>query len=160
MAKYNLTLALVRDQQQILLINRLKQPFLGMWNGVGGKIESGETPIQGIKREIQEETGLTMDHYELSQNGLLKWHQNGTFVDGIYLFVANLKQPFPQNVYPQATREGILNPFPTAWVTNKNNVGIVADLKAALPSLLANEQTTYYTNFVNDELTDFYPLPA
>ena len=38
-------------------------PNQGKWIGIGGKIESGETPDDCMKREIIEETGLTPVHY-------------------------------------------------------------------------------------------------
>ena len=33
---------------------------MGMWNGVGGKIEDNETPYEGIIRETFEETGIEL----------------------------------------------------------------------------------------------------
>lgn len=39
MLKY--TLCLIRNDDQLLLLNRVKKPQMGMWNGVGGKIEVG-----------------------------------------------------------------------------------------------------------------------
>lgn len=34
------------------------------WNGVGGKIEKDETPIQAMTREFQEEAGLEIDDWK------------------------------------------------------------------------------------------------
>lgn len=34
----------------------------GMWNGLGGKVEDGETPEACAVREIKEESGLTVKH--------------------------------------------------------------------------------------------------
>ncbi len=41
----------------------------GKWNGLGGKFEAGETPEECIKREVQEEAGLVIEHPRL--HGLL-----------------------------------------------------------------------------------------
>lgn len=40
------------------MLLREKEPNRGKWNGVGGKIEPSETPEEGCKREVLEETGL------------------------------------------------------------------------------------------------------
>ncbi len=33
---------------------------MGLWNGIGGKLEPGEDPYAGCRREVAEETGLTI----------------------------------------------------------------------------------------------------
>ena len=42
------TLGFIRYQDELLLINRLKQPWQGCWNGVGGKMESNETDRKSV----------------------------------------------------------------------------------------------------------------
>ncbi len=45
---------------EVLLLRRAADAIRpGSWEGVHGKIESGETPVQAAQREMQEETGLT-----------------------------------------------------------------------------------------------------
>lgn len=46
---------------RVLLIQRSNVDPIGAgtWEGVGGNVEPGETPEEAIKREIQEETGIT-----------------------------------------------------------------------------------------------------
>ena len=57
---YPYTLCLIRQDDHFLLLNRQKQPAMGMWNGVGGKIEPGETPTAAVIRETFEETGIAL----------------------------------------------------------------------------------------------------
>ena len=52
---YKYTLCFIKNKNQLLMINRNKSPWMGCWNGLGGKIEDGEKPDQCIKREIMEE---------------------------------------------------------------------------------------------------------
>lgn len=60
---YKYTLALIRYQEQLLVLNRLKPPYPGQWNGIGGKVEPGETAVTATKREIAEETGIAVSDY-------------------------------------------------------------------------------------------------
>ena len=57
---YKYTICFIRKGNKILLLNRNKKPNMGMWNGVGGKIEDNETPYEGIIRETLEETGIDL----------------------------------------------------------------------------------------------------
>ena len=57
------TLCYVRSGGQTLMLHRVKKEndmHAGKWNGLGGKLESGETPEACAIREVEEESGLTM----------------------------------------------------------------------------------------------------
>lgn len=56
--KYTVVVLLNGDGSKVLLEKKDRTLFAGMLNGVGGKIEEGETPEQGAYREILEETSL------------------------------------------------------------------------------------------------------
>jgi 8-oxo-dGTP diphosphatase len=42
----------------VLLMHRRKEPNLGLWVGLGGKVELGESPYECARRELYEEAGL------------------------------------------------------------------------------------------------------
>ncbi|MGJ8527031.1 NUDIX hydrolase [Maritalea sp.] len=46
------------DGPKVLLIQRGKHPYKGLWSLPGGRVELGETFIAAVKRELLEETGL------------------------------------------------------------------------------------------------------
>ena len=46
------------DRDKVLLIQRARKPYFGMWSLPGGRLEPGETPEQAAQREVMEETGL------------------------------------------------------------------------------------------------------
>ncbi|KAM6423701.1 oxidized purine nucleoside triphosphate hydrolase [Liasis olivaceus] len=55
------TLVLVMRPQRILLGMKKRGFGAGLWNGFGGKVQLGETVQQAAKRELLEESGLTVD---------------------------------------------------------------------------------------------------
>lgn len=67
------TLCHIRDSNKILLQKKSAGRFgEGKWNAVGGKISTGETPLEGAVREVLEETGLAVK--ELHEHGFLKFY--------------------------------------------------------------------------------------
>ena len=58
--KAGVSIALFRPGE-ILLSQRGKDPFRGVWTLPGGHIELGETAYQAAQRELREETGLTVE---------------------------------------------------------------------------------------------------
>lgn len=116
------TLGFIRckENNKVLMLNRNKAPWMGKWNGVGGKINPNETPLDCMVREAQEETGLMLQHFQ--PRGILTWEiyskeeeekekttskangkrSNGTIVEralkhanlaskgGLYLFTADI----------------------------------------------------------------------
>lgn len=54
--------AIVFDaQRRVLVVQRDTPPAEGLWSLPGGKLELGETLIQGVAREVVEETGLVVE---------------------------------------------------------------------------------------------------
>lgn len=51
--------------RSVLLLRRTRPPQKGMWSAPGGKMELGESPDDCVIRELQEETGLTIDSPQL-----------------------------------------------------------------------------------------------
>lgn len=49
---------IVDDRGRVLLIRRGTEPGKGEWSIPGGLIELGETLLEGVQREVTEETGL------------------------------------------------------------------------------------------------------
>lgn len=58
MAPTLVTLVYCLRDGQVLLLERVKEPFPGHWVAPGGKLEPGESPVECAVRELREETGL------------------------------------------------------------------------------------------------------
>lgn len=60
--------------QQVLLIHRNKRPadlHFGKYNGLGGRLEKHESVSAGMRREIHEESGLSVERMQL--RGTISW---------------------------------------------------------------------------------------
>jgi mutator protein MutT len=57
--------AVIVQNGRVLLIRRGSEPLKGHWTLPGGLIEVGESLIEGVVREVREETGLDVEVIEL-----------------------------------------------------------------------------------------------
>jgi ADP-ribose pyrophosphatase YjhB (NUDIX family) len=53
--------ALCIDNGRVLLARRAHHPFEGFWDIPGGFLNEGEDPLDGLRRELKEETGLEVE---------------------------------------------------------------------------------------------------
>lgn len=54
-----------QDYSQCIMIKRFKQPFMNMYNGIGGHVKRGEDVTTCAKREIAEEVYLKVENPKL-----------------------------------------------------------------------------------------------
>ncbi|MCA1054245.1 NUDIX domain-containing protein [Rossellomorea aquimaris] len=65
MQGYNVIMVYNKDMDKLLMCERLKNPYKGLSNLVGGKIEKGEAGIDAAYRELHEETTISFDEITL-----------------------------------------------------------------------------------------------
>lgn len=79
----------------------------GLLNGVGGKIEIGETPVEAMSREFREETGLIVAQDKWTPVTEMRFRTQGATGCGIFCFAAYL---YPGAV-PVSTTDEIVGVF-------------------------------------------------
>ncbi len=152
--EYGFTLCFLFHQDQVLMIERSKEPNLGMWNGLGGHIEVGESPVDSCIREIEEEAGIVVP--TLRFGGVLTW-EDWTFGNGgLYFFSAEVAEASFRH-----SDEGYLAWKPYEWVMTSPKV--VDNIPEFLPDLWSNREPRRYHCLFNGNLllsTRLHPLPG
>ena len=65
MRKLNLIVVFNNNLEKVLFCIRAKEPYKGLYNFVGGKVEEDETNDEAAYRELFEETGIGRNDIEL-----------------------------------------------------------------------------------------------
>jgi len=129
------TLCFIEKDDCYLMLNRIKSPNMGLWNGVGGKLEPFEDKFHGIKREITEETGLSIK--EVKYHGDVYWY-SGDFIGGMHVFTA--KMPLVDNFQiPREDIEGLLSFKKKEWLFHKDNRGVISNIPIFLEKMVNTE---------------------
>jgi 8-oxo-dGTP diphosphatase len=140
---------------QVLMLYRNNPPNKGRWNGLGGKIEEGESPLASIHREMMEEASIDLrEAQEVRFAGLVTW----TFLNdqarsnrGMYAFLARLAPDFP--LTPDCpTTEGLLSWKAIRWVCDPYNPAVVGNISRFLPEMLRSPQPLEYRCTYQNEM--------
>lgn len=133
------TLGFVIRGDEILMLNREKSPWKGAWNGVGGKIQSDESPLECIRRELFEETGIEANADAFEDKGLLTWTDFEAIGNGLRIFFVHVEHDVSLPT-PMKTKEGILDWKKIGWIVDLKNEGVAKNIPLFLPELLAKPE--------------------
>ena len=53
--------AVIVDDGRLLVVERAHQPHAGRWAVPGGRVQTGESLVAAVEREVREETGLAVE---------------------------------------------------------------------------------------------------
>ena len=145
------TLCFLTRGDDVLMLHRQKPPNQGLWNGVGGHLEPGESPRACVLREVREETGYQLS--TVSFAGLLTWDGYEIPPGGLYIFTA--QAPAGE---PGPCSEGELAWKPRAWVFSSPRV--VSNIHVFGPLVLdgASPQL-YHFSYRDGEIQQASVLP-
>lgn len=158
------TICFPLQDHHVLLLHRNKNPWADHWNGVGGKLNGGESPKACVIRETREETGLDLTN-EITFTGIVTWKTDSNIGKvGMYTFIAYLPEKQPLWKEEREISEGILAWKPLDWVLDKNNPHVARNIPAFLPHMLSHGEPKEYFCIFN-ELGAFVkvtvlPLPS
>lgn len=148
------------------MLHRNSRPNKDKWNGLGGKIQNGETPEQTNLREVFEESDLDLRNAKLVRFvGIVTWdvlnEGSETFTGGMYVYIAELED---KNLIfaERETREGRLEWKDIDWVVNKDNYEVVDNIPHFLPLMLDDNVSLkeYRYTYKDGQILDkqVYPL--
>lgn len=140
----------------VLLLYRHRPPNQFRWNGIGGKIEPGESPFLSTEREVAEEAGLDLGKADDVQfGGVVLWpsRQSCQLRIGMYAFVARFDDAEYTWSGGRLTQEGELEWRPLTWVCDATNVAVVENIPHFLPTMLQGGVPLLYAcNYKEDRL--------
>lgn len=70
----NIIILYNQDYSKVLMCLRQKNPYKGLCNFVGGKLEGNETRLESAYRELHEETGISPNQVELKEAMSFVYH--------------------------------------------------------------------------------------
>lgn len=146
-------LCYVEHDGRILMLRRNKEPFAGQWTAPGGKLLHGESPRDGARREVWEETNLALHTPELrliaSETGpehynwlLFFFRARPKVTDGMESLLSG----------PRETREGLLD-----WLAADSLVDAPIPVveRRLLPYIIAPaDAPPYFARIHFDDATD------
>lgn len=143
MKKLNLIVVFNKDLDKVLFCIRAKEPYKGMYNFVGGKVEEGETNDNAAYRELFEETGISKKAIELEHFMDLNYFKYGNNLQVYYGILKNdviLVEEKNKLEWLNIDKELLNN---EKFAGNYNIIHIITQIKVYLENI---ENVKYYSN--------------
>lgn len=124
-------LVFITHKDDILLLKGApdKRLWPNLYNGVGGHVERGESPLETVRREVEEEVGLT-ELYDVRLRGVVNIATDDLST-GILMFVYTAISPTRDVTASQEGTPEWINP------ADLNEETCVIDLPVLIPRLLS-----------------------
>ena len=122
MKGYNIIVVFNETADRILMCKRKRDPYKGLSNFVGGKIERGEDGLSAAYRELEEETSVTPDDIVLSHLMDFTYHCSDLFLE---VYVGRLNKQIPVSGQENDLYWSTLDHdfFDTAKYAGEGNIG-------------------------------------
>ncbi len=137
MKNFNIIVVLDETEEKVLLCKRRKEPYKGLSNFVGGKIEPGEDGLQAAYRELWEETSITKEDIQLFHFMDFIYHHDPCRLE---VYVGKLNGPVTvkgdeNKLYWESVDEDM---FDAGRFAGQGNMGHIMSLIRQLPGVSAS----------------------
>ena len=134
MKKYNVIVIFNEDLTKTLMCKRTKNPYIGMYNLVGGKIEKDNDGLNEAYRELQEETSISKNDVSLIHFMYLKYNVFDKVIE-VYYGILNKEVVLIEEVNKLEWVDINDNFFDMKKYAGEGNIGhIIEEIKISLKS--------------------------
>lgn len=122
MQGYNCIMVFSQDNKKILFCKRTKDPYKGLYNLVGGKIEENEDGFEAAYRELKEETGISA--YDISLNHMMDftYYNQNCYVE-VYVGILINRVELTEELHPLEWISVDANFFDSKKFAGEGNIG-------------------------------------
>jgi len=145
-----ISLCFVVHLNQVLLLERSpeKKVYPSKWDGIGGKVEPGETPLAACIREVKEEANIQVcNPIVRGIFTVLDQHHQSEWI--MFVFRATEFSGVP----PDKSKDGKLKWIP---ISDVGSLDTVPDLKLYIDALLSQDENVIFGHFDYDEKGNLY----
>lgn len=126
MRKYNLILVYHQEKEEILLCYRVKEPYKGLYNLPGGKIEDGETGMEAAYRELFEETNIRKEDITLHHLMTFNYHIESCLVE-VYMGKLQHEVQLIDEIHPLSWSDFSQDFFDQTLYAGEGNIGHILE---------------------------------
>ncbi|MCR3906422.1 MAG: 8-oxo-dGTP diphosphatase [Tenericutes bacterium] len=148
---YKYTLGFIKRKDEVLMVNREKNPWKGCWNGLGGKVDDHESIISCIQREIKEETQIDLLPNQFQDKGILTWNSFDALGQGLHIYLIEVADDFIYST-PKVISEGILDWKKIDWLSDIQNYGVAHNIPYFLPTVIQDKARYHYHCTFNERI--------
>lgn len=134
MKKVNCIIIINKEKTKLLFCKRLNNPYKGLYNFVGGKIEENENSLDAAYRELEEETGITKFDTKLEPFMDFVWHIQDIHLE-VYVGILNKDVNLIPEKNPLHWLEFDENFFDMKVFAGEGNIGHMVEILRMTPEL-------------------------
>ena len=122
MQGYNCIMVFNLNGDKILFCKRTKNPYKGLYNLVGGKIEKDEDGFEAAYRELREETGIESNRIQLNHMMDLTYYNQNCYVE-VYVGKLSEETILFEEAHPLEWLSADENFFDSSRFAGEGNIG-------------------------------------